>query len=158
MATVSRSGFYTVAVIISVIRWIQLGLSELIGQGTLFDRGPVRLFVSLLLYVEALGHSRTEPFNSDAEALIVATLDSPRVIVVEFSRFVAKRVRSYCHSHRLKPYDAIHLASAVAAKAEVLMACDTGFPFEQDLKAVYGSLPYAPAVKTSSSTEPPVWP
>lgn len=63
---------------------------------------------------------------------------------MKFFRPVARRSRSYCHSHRLKPYDAIHLASAVAAKADVLMACDTGFPFAQKIEGVYVSLPYAP--------------
>jgi len=108
------------------------------------DQGAIRLFVSPLLYVEALGHSRTEPFDPQAEAKLLATLDSPRVIPVEFSRFVAKRARAYCHNLRLKPYDAIHLASAVVAEAEVLMCCDKGFPLDQTVDRVYVSKPYAP--------------
>ncbi len=108
------------------------------------DKGTIRLFVSPLLYVEALGHSRAEPLNPDVEAQLLKTLDSPRVTFVEFSRFVAKRARTYCHNLRLKPYDAIHLASAVDAGADVLMACDTGFPFDQQVDGVYVSIPYAP--------------
>jgi len=105
--------------------------------------GTIRLYVSPLLYVEALGHSRTEPFDPGAEARLLATLDSPKVIQVEFSRMVARLARGYCHDLRLKPYDAIHLASAVAAEATVLMGCDPHFPFDKVIGGVYVSLPYS---------------
>lgn len=108
------------------------------------EAGTIRLYVSPLLYVEALGHSRTEPFNPDAEARLLATLDNPKVVLVEFSRMVARLARGYCHNRRLKPYDAIHLASVVAAEATVLMGCDPDFPFDQMIDGVYVSLPYSP--------------
>jgi predicted nucleic acid-binding protein len=65
-------------------------------------------------------------------------------VQIDFHRGVALRARQYAQQHGLKNYDAIHLASAVDASADVLMTTDKGFPIGQSVDGVWVDQPYAP--------------
>lgn len=73
--------------------------------------------------VELRGQRRGR-HSVEIDRRILADLDSPRFNLVEFSRRVALRARDYVGQHGLRPMDAIHLASAVDAGAEVMWTCD----------------------------------
>ena len=57
---------------------------------------------------------------------------------------MAIRARQYAQLHRLRNYDAIHLASAVEARADVLMTWDRDFPHGQTIDGVWIDVPYEP--------------
>lgn len=104
----------------------------------------VTLFISALSMVEVRGWRRNEAYPVDEDARVLAMLDAPQFVPVEFGRAVALRARAYTHRYGLANYDAIHLASAVQAQVDVLMTFDRGFPRGQRVDGVWIDEPYQP--------------
>ena len=48
-----------------------------------------------------------------------------KLLLVELSRPIAEAARDLCWNYRIRPKDAVHVASALAAKCEVLHTYDT---------------------------------
>ncbi|WP_307849009.1 PIN domain-containing protein [Micromonospora sp. U56] len=95
------------------------------GRGAAPRRGEkLEVFISDLSFVEARGWSNTDPYPPDLDRKCRNALDSNSLVRMEFSRRIALRARGYAHTYRLGNYDAIHLASAVEASADVLMTWD----------------------------------
>jgi predicted nucleic acid-binding protein len=92
----------------------------------LVDLKQITVFGSPVTMVEVRGQPRGQ-HSAEIDRRVLADLDSARLNLVEFSRRVALRARDYVGRHGLKPLDAIHLASAVEAGAEVLWSCDGDF-------------------------------
>jgi predicted nucleic acid-binding protein len=92
----------------------------------LVDSKRLTVYGSPVTLVEVRGQRRGQR-NGEIDRRILADLDSPRLNLVEFSRHVALRAREYVGRHGLKPMDAIHLASAVEAGADVMWTCDRDF-------------------------------
>lgn len=46
--------------------------------------------------------------------------ENPYIIVVNLDRKVAKRSRKYTRKYRIKPADAVHLATAVVSNSDIL--------------------------------------
>jgi predicted nucleic acid-binding protein len=111
---------------------------------SLAQRGRVELFVSALSYVEVRGQGRADPYDADLDQRVLALLDSPRLIQIDFHRALAIRARGYTRAYRLKNYDAVHLASAVEVGAEVLMSYDGDFPKRTTVDGVWIDDPYEP--------------
>ncbi|WP_433263298.1 type II toxin-antitoxin system VapC family toxin [Micromonospora vinacea] len=65
-------------------------------------------------------------------------------MVDEFARWVALHARRLAHQYRLKNFDAIHVASAVEADANVFMSADKDFPQGQLIEGVWVDEPYEP--------------
>lgn len=116
-------------------------LTEVLRLG---DIGTLTLFISALSLVEVRGWKRGEPYPADKDARVLAKLDTPQFVQVEFGRAVALKARTYTHRYGLTNYDAIHLASAVQAHAEVFMTFDGGFPRRQTVEGVWVDEPYQP--------------
>jgi predicted nucleic acid-binding protein len=76
------------------------------------------------------------------ERRILDILDNPRHTPVEFTRTVALRARELALRRGMKNYDAIHLAHAVMARADVLMTADKGFTQDSDVEGVWVCAPY----------------
>lgn len=92
----------------------------------LASQGRLTVYASAVILVEVRAQRRGHAdASSDEHALRI--LDSARLIDVELSRGVAMRAREYVGSHGLRPLDAIHLASAVAAETEVFWSWDGDF-------------------------------
>lgn len=106
------------------------------------DTGQADLIISPLLLVECRGQPRKDPVDEDLERRMVDLLDNPRHTPVEFTRAVALMARHLALRHGMKNYDAIHLAHAVVAGADVLMTSDEGFPLESEVDGVWVCEPY----------------
>ncbi|WP_327047010.1 PIN domain-containing protein [Microbispora sp. NBC_01189] len=82
------------------------------------------LYVSTLSYVEVRGWGNADPYPPQRDKAALALLDSPSLVSVEFSRGVGLKAREIAYTYRLKTPDAIHVASAIHAGAEVLFTRD----------------------------------
>ncbi|MER7164481.1 type II toxin-antitoxin system VapC family toxin [Micromonospora sp. NPDC000207] len=108
----------------------------------LAEANKLALMISNLTYVEARGWRKGEPYPPELDQRCLAALDSPWMIRVELSRRTALRARRYAYSHRLGNYDALHLASAVEAEADVLMTTDKELLRVQYVDGVWIGEPY----------------
>jgi predicted nucleic acid-binding protein len=106
------------------------------------DAGQITLIVSTVHIVEARGEGRGQPVDVDREARLLGLFDNERVVLVEFDRSVARRARTYTRSLTLNNYDAVHMASAVEAGADVFFSTDKDFPYDSDVDGVWVSKPY----------------
>jgi predicted nucleic acid-binding protein len=106
------------------------------------DAGEAELIISPLLLVECRGQPRSGLIDEELERRLLGILDNPRHTPVEFTRAVALKARDLALRHRMKNYDAIHLAHAIMAEAEVLMTTDKGFPLETEVDGVWVGKPY----------------
>jgi predicted nucleic acid-binding protein len=106
------------------------------------DAGEAELIISPLLLVECRGQPRSGPVDEELERRLLGILDNPRHTPVEFTRAVALKARDLALRHRMKNYDAIRLAHAIMAEAEVLMTTDNGFPLETEVDGVWVGKPY----------------
>lgn len=106
------------------------------------DAGQAELIISPLLLVECRGQPRNGPVDEDLERRILDILDNPRHTPVEFTRTVALKARELALRCGMRNYDAIHLAHAVMAGADVLMTTDKGFPLDSDVEGVWVCAPY----------------
>ncbi len=106
------------------------------------DAGQAELIVSPLLLVECRGQPRECPVDEDLERHMIGILDNPRHTPVEFTRAVALKARELALRHGMRNYDAIHLAHAITAGADVLMTADQGFPLDSAVEGVWVCAPY----------------
>ena len=104
----------------------------------------MEVMISALSFVEVRGWGRKDPYPPELDRKCITLLDSPKILMVEFHRGVAIRARDYAHKYGLKNFDAIHLASAVEAGADVLMTYDSDFPHDQSIDDVWIDKPYFP--------------
>lgn len=102
------------------------------GIASLFhevDTDQVQLFGSTLLLSEVLGGGFKDPVDPVKENAIFQVLDNPSVItLVQVTRQVAVQAREHRRTYHLETPDAIHLATAVFAEADIFMTIDTDFP------------------------------
>lgn len=112
----------------------------------LADAGKLQLYISTVAYVEcrrgSKGNERVQ--NGDSDDTLRKILANPRITLVELDRPTAKLARELGLSHGLRTWDAVHLASAVQADAEVFFTYDAGFPLESCVRGVWCDKPYAP--------------
>ncbi|MBV9142669.1 MAG: type II toxin-antitoxin system VapC family toxin [Pseudonocardiales bacterium] len=106
------------------------------------DAGEAELIVSPLLLVECRGQPRSGSVDKELERRLLGILDNPRHTPVEFTRAVALKARDLALHHGIKNYDAIHLAHAIMAEADVLMTTDKGFPLETEVDGMWVGKPY----------------
>jgi len=111
----------------------------------LAQQGKIELWISALALVEVLGKRRGQPFNQSVEDRVLAALEHPSVFMVECGRATAYTARMMAITYSLKPLDAVQLASAVEAGAEVMMTLDKkDFPIGQLVRRTWVDEPYVP--------------
>ncbi|RLK13337.1 putative nucleic acid-binding protein [Micromonospora sp. M71_S20] len=108
----------------------------------LADAGQVTVMTSPLILVEVRGAPRSADFDMARENRVRRMIDNPRLLLVEFDRPVALKARDLSWRYRLKPADAIHLASAVIGEANAFMTFDGGFPCGTEVDGVWVDKPY----------------
>lgn len=107
--------------------------------------GSLELYASTMLLVEARGQGREVTVDVALEVKVQELLLQPHWRYVELERTVALKARDLTLTHKLKNADAIHLASAIVAGAEVFMTLDeTDFPIGTAVDGVWVDVPYAP--------------
>ncbi len=107
------------------------------------DRGEVTLVESTAILTEVLPrHSRDTEAHQRARAGVLALLESPDTQLVDVSIVVARKAGELRARHPgLKTWDAIHLATAILAHADVLIVRDGKFPMGE-YEGVYVSRPF----------------
>jgi predicted nucleic acid-binding protein len=110
----------------------------------LAEAGALALVTSTILLVEARGGGLGETADESGERELLAYLDHPAWALVELDRAVALRARRLCLRFGLHNYDAVHLASAIEGRAEVLMTFDKRFPIGSAVEGVWIDRPYPP--------------
>ena len=98
------------------------------------ERGDIRLVTSTITLAEVAHFEGSDDMSdSDVDARIDALLADRRIITfVECTEDVARGARKYVRpttgqAQRLKPADAIHLSSAIAAGVDYFLAYDSDF-------------------------------
>lgn len=101
------------------------------------ERGEVTLVESTAILTEVLAqHSLDTPEHGHARATIRALLESPETELVDVSVVVARKAGDLRVRHSLKTWDAVHLATAILARVDVLVVRDHKFP-EEYYEGVY---------------------
>jgi predicted nucleic acid-binding protein len=86
-------------------------------------------------------HARDTELHTRARNGIRSLLESPDTQLVDVSTVVARKAGDLRAEHGLKTWDAIHLATAVLARVDVLIVRDSHFPFG-DYEGVHISRPF----------------
>lgn len=124
---------------------VVLGEEEFACLDSLFasvDRGAIKLVESTAILTEVLPHhARDTPAHGRARESVRALLESPATQLVDVSTVVARRAGALRAEFGLKTWDAIHLATALLARVDVLFVRDNRFPFG-DYEGVYISRPF----------------
>lgn len=128
--------------IISVIK-SEPGYEPVADILRLAKAGRLVIAISMVSFVEVRGTSRSEPYSAEKDRRALDALDGPHVLTVELARHVALLARKLGFERGLKPYDAVHLASAIEAQADVLMTTDKKFPRGMSVEGVWVDEPYA---------------
>lgn len=106
------------------------------------DRGEVTLVASTAILVEVQPqHGRDTEFHSRAREAVRGLLESPATQLVDVSTAVARKAGSLRAKHGLTTWDAVHLATAILARVDVLVVRDNKFPMG-DYEGVYVTGPF----------------
>jgi predicted nucleic acid-binding protein len=107
------------------------------------DRGAVKLVESTAILTEVLpSHTRDTEAHTRAREGIRALLESPETQLVDVNAVVARKAGDLRAKHAgLKTWDAIHLATAILARVDVLIVRDSKFPLGT-YEGVYVSRPF----------------
>lgn len=106
------------------------------------DRGDIRLVESTAILVEVRPHhGRDDEQNARVRADLLSLLQSERTQLVDVNTVVARKAGQLATDLGLKTWDAVHLATAILAKVDVLVVRDGRLP-EGDYEGVWVTLPF----------------
>lgn len=103
------------------------------------QHGQFRVVASTLLYAEVCGHGEVRAANNQAavDQKVSAFFEHGFIEWVEVDLVVAREARRLSRTQRLRGADAIHLASAIRARCDVLMTWNKNdFPIGQRVEDV----------------------
>lgn len=105
------------------------------------DAGEAKLIESTAIFVEVLPeHARD--IAPAARGEILALLRSPDVQIVDVGLRVAEKAASLRVQFGLKTWDAVHLATAIVAEADVFIGRDHKFPDGETVEGVKVRRPF----------------
>lgn len=104
------------------------------------DRGEVTLVESTAILAEVVPEHGRDSSRLARDA-VRQLLESPETQLVDVSTAVARKAGDMRVKHRLKTWDAVHLATAILAGVDVLIVRDHKFP-EGDYEGVYVTGPF----------------
>jgi len=106
------------------------------------DRGEVRLVESTAILAEVLHrHEDDAKEHQFARDLIRELLLSPATQLVDVSIAVARKAGELRERHGLKTWDAVHLATAIVAEVDILIARDRKL-IEGEYEGVHVTTPF----------------
>ena len=125
-----------------VIRGVDRGeIAQNIFDDAANGRWPI--FTSTFTLAEVLKDRRRPQLSVTEEQRIDAFFQHEYIKLVTLDRDVAELARKLARAHGLRPADAVHLASAIKAKADELLTWDEGnFPINHTIEGVAIKLPY----------------
>jgi predicted nucleic acid-binding protein len=93
------------------------------------QRGDVLILASTLVQAEVLGNGevRTRPADSQVQTMVSDWFLADYVEWCDVDRMISRRVGELSGRYGLRGADAVHLASAIRLRADVLMSNDGGF-------------------------------
>lgn len=107
------------------------------------DEGQIQIVASTFVAAEVIKmKGEGEPLSPESETKIDAILRSPRIQMFELDLSLAIEARRVARLHSLKPGDAIHLATAIRAKADVLLRFDNRFRTNGQIEGIEVCDPY----------------
>jgi len=106
------------------------------------DRSEIELVASTFVAAEVIKMRGQGYLSLDHEVAIESYLKSEHILWVELDLSLAIRARGIARDHSLKPGDAIHLASAIRGKADVLLRFDDRFTANGDIAGIEVCDPY----------------
>lgn len=132
--------------------WIALIKGEIV-QGV--DRGQIiqhilddaskgrwSILTSTFTLAEVLKDRNQPILTEDQERNIDAFFQHEYIKLVTLDRVVAEHARKLARMHNLRPADAVHLASAIRAKADQVLTWDGDFPIDTIVEGVLIKHPY----------------
>lgn len=106
------------------------------------DRGEVRLVESTAMLAEVQPeHDGDTGLHALARETVRALLEAPATELVDISAVVARKAGDLRVKHRMSTWDAVHLATAILAKVDVLVVRDGKFP-KGDCEGVWVTGPF----------------
>lgn len=106
------------------------------------DRGQIRLVESTAILAEVVpAHGQDGSAHAVARETVRALLEAPATDLVDVSVAVARKAGQIRAELGMKTWDSIHLATAIIAKADVLIVRDRKFPFG-DYEGVWITEPF----------------
>lgn len=106
------------------------------------DRGEVTLVESTAILAEVQPeHTMDTGLHAPAREAVRALLESPATELVDVNTVVARKAGALRVKHGMTTWDAVHLATAILAKADVLIVRDGKFP-KGVYEGVYVTFPF----------------
>ena len=107
------------------------------------DRADIEIVASTFVAAEVIKmKGQTGFLSTEREAAIDTILRNPRILWVELDLARAVQARHLARDHSLKPGDAVHLASAIHGRADVLFRYDDRFTVNSALAGLEVCEPY----------------
>jgi predicted nucleic acid-binding protein len=89
--------------------------------------GNFPVFASTFVYCEVIKDRNKSRLTPTEESVIDSYLDHSFITWIEVDLLIGKHARALSRQHGLKPADAVHLASAIRAGCDQLLAWDSDF-------------------------------
>jgi len=106
------------------------------------DRGEVTLVESTAMLAEVQPeHTRDTSLHALAREAVRTLLEAPGTELVDVSPVVARKAGDLRVKHNMSTWDAVHLATAILAKVDVLIVRDGKFP-KGDYEGIYVTGPF----------------
>ena len=88
------------------------------------ENGDFLIYISALTLVEVHKKRRHERLTEQEDEEILAFFENKFIVVVEVDRKIGEQANGFCREYGLSPADAIHLACALRAGCDALLAWD----------------------------------
>lgn len=103
------------------------------------DGGAYRIYTSTLTIAEVYRPRGSQPSSDKESDQLLDFYEHDFLIFIDADRRVAERAHKLCRDHGLRPFDALHVASALRAGCEAFLSWDnhydgldiTGLSFER---------------------------
>ncbi len=106
------------------------------------DRGEIRLVESTAMLAEVLpAHEGDAALHAEARNRVREMLEAPATELIDVSAIVARKAGELRVKHHMSTWDAVHLATAILAKVDVLIVRDGKFPVG-DYEGTYVTGPF----------------
>ena len=93
----------------------------------LAETGVFKICISSLTLAEVHKRRGSEPLDDKADERILAFFEHSYIDVVDVDREIGEQANRFCRQYGLRPNDSIHLACALRAGCDVLLAWDEDF-------------------------------
>ena len=125
------------------MQWLQDEPQADACQSTLdaADRGDVELYISTLAIAETLMVRGHPPLGVEAKLKVRSFFKRESIVPIEVDRYCAEVAQDLVWDHKIKPKDAILIASALLAGCEILET------FDKDLIKKSGRIGGIPTLK-----------